>query len=182
MWGIKFHTHTKQQAKNWFLHYISNASCPDIAIRPITHKPSDACLFSIWGRLRSVPKHGTLKVQRAACRLHRHRIALLHLFELKVKVKVRVNSSLSTPWRRKGEQTQNVESTWQWPSSQLGRFALAEMADPKHSIDFWVGPMAGLVLLEKIEMLCTCCDLNPRLFQSTAWSLNKLNYVGFFTG
>jgi len=56
------------------------------------------------------------------------------------------------------------------------------MADPKLSIGFWVGPRAGLVLLEKREMLCPCCDLNPRLFQPTAWSLNTLKYVGFFMG
>ena len=161
--------------KKWFLFYVSNASCLDIAIRPVAHKQSDTCLLSIWWHLHSVSEDGTPKVQRAACHLHRYRIARLHLCELKVKV--RVNSSLSTPWRRKGEQTQILESTWKWPPSHPGRFALAETADPKHSGGFWVGPRVGLVLLEKREMFCPCSDLNPRLFQLTAWSLNTLNHL-----
>ena len=95
MWVTKFHTHTKQQAKNWSMHYICNASCPDSAIRPIIHRPSDACLLSIWGRLRSISEH------MALCKS----VARLHLLELKVKV----NLSLSTPWRRKDEQTQTLK-------------------------------------------------------------------------
>jgi hypothetical protein len=176
-WG-SFTPIKKQRAKNWFLHSLSEASCPDIAIRPITHKSSGACLLSVWGFLHSVSEHGTGKVQRAASHLHGYKIARLHLCEIKVKV----NSSLPTPWRRKGERPQNLETIWKWSPSHPGRFDLAKTADRKHSIGVWVGPRAGLVLLEKREMFCPCCGLNPKLFQPIAWSLYRPNDVGFFTG